>query len=119
MWRDACMQWWTRKFRSVDRARFNEIRTGEKQYETRAATEKYRAIREGDTITFVCGKKRLEKEIAKVFYFRTPAAMRRGLPLAQVMPDLTTLAEVKARYASYPDYTEKIQKFGLLAFKLR
>lgn len=113
------MNRWILKFRAADLARLEEIRSGKKMYETRAATEKYRAIREGDSITFTCGKKRLRKEVSKVFYFRSPAAMRRALPLAQVMPDLTTLAEVKERYASYPEYPEKIQKFGLLAFKLR
>jgi hypothetical protein len=34
------------------------------------------------------------------------------------MPDLSSKEEAKKRYYSYPNYKEKIEQFGLLAFEL-
>lgn len=115
------MKNWTVRFRAVDKSRFNEVKTGLKKYETRAATVKYKPITEGDTITFVCDKARFKKRIVKKFHFKTPAAMLRKLPLRRIMPDtkIKTLADVMARYATYPNYPEKIKKYGLFAFELK
>lgn len=35
------------------------------------------------------------------------------------MPGLKLVTEVKEAYYSYPNYKEKIQKFGILAFRLK
>ena len=113
------MKNWTVKFRVIDRPRFDEVKSGIKKYETRAATKKYQPISEGDTITFVCGKDRFKKGVVKKYHFRSPQAMLKKLPLARIMPDVKTLAEVKKRYAPYPGYQEKIKEFGLFAFELR
>ena len=113
------MKNWTVRFRAVDRARFEEVRSGRKKYETRAATVKYEPMTEGDTITFVCGKERFQKVIVRKYHFKTVIGMLRKLPLQRIMPDVKTLADVKARYATYPDYPEKIKKFGLFAFELK
>jgi len=113
------MKNWTLRFRVVDKDNFEEIRSGKKSIETRAATVKYGPIKAGDTLTFVCGNKRCKKVIKKKHHFRSPIAMIRKLPLKRIMPDVKNLGEMQARYASYPGYEEKIKKHGLFAFELQ
>lgn len=112
------MKNWTLRFRQVDKALFEEVRSGFKSIETRAATIKYRSIQKGDTITFVCGKDRFIKQIVGVYHFATPEAMIKKLPLKKIMPLVTSVEEMKKRYYSYPGYEEKIKEHGILAFKL-
>ncbi|MDP2631016.1 MAG: hypothetical protein Q8P56_06465 [Candidatus Uhrbacteria bacterium] len=112
------MKNWTLRFRQVDRVRFEEVRSGLKSIETRAATAKYRQIQKGDTITFVCGKDRFVKQIVGVCHFATPEAMIKKLPLKKIMPLVTSIEEMKKRYYSYPNYEEKIKEYGILAFEL-
>lgn len=113
------MKNWTLRFRQVDKERFEEVRSGLKSIETRAATIKYQPIQKGDTITFVCGKDRFVKEIAAVSHFATPEEMVKKLPLQKIMPMVTSLEEMKKRYYSYPGYEEKIKQHGILAFELK
>lgn len=115
------MKNWTVRFRAVDKERFEEVRSGRKKYETRAATVKYIPMSEGDTVTFVCGKESFKKTVLRKYHFKTIAAMLKKLPLKRIMPDssIRTIADVKARYATYPDYPEKIKEFGLLALELK
>lgn len=49
------------KFRATDRDIFRAIVEGKKKIETRAATSKYRDIRIGDTLIFVCKKEKIRK----------------------------------------------------------
>lgn len=105
-------------FREVDRARFEEVHSGLKQVETRAGTEKYRLIKAGDEIIFKCGDDSFSKKVAKVYHWPSIEAMLAEVPLKNVMPDLDTIEQVRARYASYPNYSEKINTFGLLGFEL-
>ncbi len=86
-------------FREVDHARFEEVRSGIKTVETRAATEKYRAVQVGDEITFACGDDTFTKKVAKVYLW-------------------PTIEQVRERYASYPDYAEKLKEFGIIGFEL-
>jgi ASC-1-like (ASCH) protein len=106
------------EFREVDRARFEEVRSGIKQIETRAAKEKYLAIKAGDTVTFVCGSDSFTKTVARVYHWPSAEAMLHEVELKRVMPDLITIEQVNARYASYPGYPELIAKVGLLGFEL-
>ena len=105
-------------FREVDRARFEEVRNGPKTIETRAATEKYQAVKVGDELTFACGGDTFTKKVVKIYHWPSAEAMLAEVPLSKVMPDLETLAQVHARYASYPGYEEKIKQFGILGFEL-
>ena len=92
------MKNWTLRFRQIDKARFEEVRSGLKSIETRAATIKYQPIQKGDMITFVCGKGRFVKEISGVHHFATPEAMIKKLPLQKIMPLVTSIEEMKERY---------------------
>lgn len=112
------MKTWTMRFRAVDKDNFDEVRSGLKSVETRAATVKYVPIEIGDRIKFVCGKDSFTKTIKKKYHFKTVATMVKKIPLEKIMPDVATLAEMNKRYAGYPGYTEKIKKNGIFAFEL-
>lgn len=112
------MKNWTLRFRQIDKKNFEEVRSGVKEYETRAATVKYIPIKEGDTLTFVCGKDRFTKKITQRLHWKSIDEMIKEIPFKKVMPSLNSVEEMKKVYASYPGYTEKIRKSGLLGFKL-
>lgn len=109
----------TLKFRAVNRDIFEGIKSGKKKVETRAATDKYRAIKVGDKVILMCGKNKFEKEVKKVKIFKTIAALLKVYKPAQINPGLKTVKETREMYYSFPKYKEKIQKHGLVAFELK
>jgi len=108
----------TVSIREVDRKFFKAIKDGTKITETRAATEKYRAIKEGDILDFVCGKDHVQKKVVGVKLFRTVEEMAGELGIKQIMPFVNSLEEMKQVYYSFPNYKEKIEEFGLVVFEL-
>lgn len=94
------------------------MQSGRKQVETRAATVKYEPIQEGDFILFVCGEESFTKRVAKKYHFKTVEEMVKLIPLEKIMPDISSIVDMKKRYASYPGYEEKIKEHGLFAFEL-
>ena len=105
-------------FEEVDRENFEKVRSGIKSIETRAGTAKYQAICVGDEIEFQCGTDVFGKKVIKKYQWSTVEAMCAEVPLKKVMPDIDTIDQVKIRYASYPNYPEKIKKFGILGLEL-
>jgi ASC-1-like (ASCH) protein len=87
-------------FREVDRARFDEVRNGPKEIETRAAGGKYEHIKAGDELTFSCGSDTFTKKVVQAYHWPSLEVMLAEVPLGRVMPDLTTIEQVKERYAS-------------------
>ena len=87
--------------------------------ETRAATEKYKNIKNGDTIILVCGKDRFQKEVKKAKIFKTINTLLKAHPLKRIMPKLNSEKEWRKELYSYPSYKEKIGKFGLIALELK
>ncbi|MFH0852519.1 MAG: ASCH domain-containing protein [bacterium] len=106
------------KFRAVNKDIFEAIRDGRKKIETRAGTEKYRDIKAGDTLVLVCGKKNFEKKVKRVQTFRSIAAMLKRYKVKDIDPRLKTKEELEKIYHSFPNYREKIKKYGLIAFGL-
>ncbi|MDO8520560.1 MAG: hypothetical protein Q7S52_00405 [bacterium] len=113
------MKNWTLRFRAVDKDNFEELRSGVKSVETRAATVKYEPIQEGDTLTFVCGKDSFTKRIVKKLHFKSVNAMVKKINFKKIMPSVASVMEMKKVYSSYPGYTDKIKKHGLFAFELQ
>ena len=108
----------TIRFREINRDTFNAIRTGRKKIETRAGTVKYKAVKVGDIITLVCGKSSFEKKIKKAEHFRTIGAMLKKHKFSDIDPKAKTEKEMRTMYLSYPNYSEKIKKHGLVAWTL-
>ena len=74
------------KIRQVDRAFFDSIRSGQKTIETRAATDKYRKIRAGDVLVFICGDQRLEKLVESVGYYRNIDEIVKAIDFKSIAP---------------------------------
>ena len=107
------------RIREVDRKFFEIIKSGEKTIGTRAATDKFRLIKTGDVLKFVCGRDTLEKKVLKVHYFKNVDDLAKTLDLKKIMSFVSSLDEVKKIWYSFPNYKEKIKKYGLLAFELK
>ncbi|HEX8591466.1 MAG TPA: hypothetical protein VF696_01815 [Candidatus Paceibacterota bacterium] len=106
------------RIRQADRDIYDDICSGKKVIETRAATSRYGAIALGDTVTFSCGKDRHTKTVGKVYHWPSIEAMAEEVTFEKVMPRCSSLDEVLKVYGSYPGYAEKIRKCGLVGFEL-
>lgn len=107
------------RIRKVDKFVFDSIKNGKKTIETRAATDKYRKIKVGDILVFICGNERLEKGVEKTSYFKSVDEMVKSIDFKKVMPFVDSIKEVKKIYFSFPNYEEKINRVGLAAFKFK
>jgi ASC-1-like (ASCH) protein len=107
------------KIRQVDRVVFDAIRNGQKTIETRAAADKYRKIKSGDILVFVCGDEKLEKLVERVDIYKSIDEMIKTIDFKSIMPFCNSVDEMKKVYFSFPNYKEKIKKFGIMTFKLK
>lgn len=112
------MKTWTLRFKAVDVENFNQIKSGEKSIETRAATVKYQPVKTGDELLFTCGEEKLTKKVKAKYHFSDIDEMVKKIPFAKIMPSAKSIEEVKKIYSSYTGYDEKIKQFGIFAFKL-
>jgi len=113
------MKTWTLRFRAADKKNLTEIKDGLKSIETRAATEKYRGIKRGDTLILVCGKQRIERLVGHVKIFKTINALFQSVPFRKIMPSAESEEEARNIYYSYPGYREKIRKYGIIAMTIK
>ncbi len=107
------------RFRAVNKDTFEALKSGSKKVETRAGTVKNTKIKVGDTLKFVCGKNSFEKDVAKVEHFKNIKALLKTYKPKDINPNLRTEGETIDMYYSYPNYREKIKKYGLVAFRLK
>jgi ASC-1-like (ASCH) protein len=107
------------KFRAVNRDIFEAIRSGRKKVGTRSATKKYKKVKVGDKLMFVCKFKKFEKVVKKVTIFKTIRALVNKYKPSQINPCCKTEAELRDMYYTFPGYKDKIKKFGLIAFELK
>jgi ASC-1-like (ASCH) protein len=104
--------------REVDRHIFEQIKSGAKSVETRAATPKYLSAHIGDTLTFVCGTDQITKTITSTQHFETIEKLYNQIPLQHVLPGIKSLAEAQKIHYSFPGYQQKLQQYGIMAFTL-
>lgn len=107
------------KFNKINRDMFLMIRNGQKTIETRAATKKYRDIKTGDQIIFVCGKEKFIKKVKIVRIYKSISSLIRKYKPIQIVPTIKTSKELEKVYLSFPNYKEKIKKYGLIALELK
>jgi ASC-1-like (ASCH) protein len=106
-------------FREVDRDTFDLICNSNKSIETRAATEKYADIIGGDIITFTCGADNCKKGVIKVEKFSSIEAIYKKYKPHEINPTWKNEQDGRDAWASFPNYTEKIEKYGLIALTLK
>lgn len=110
---------YTLRFRAINKDTFLNIKSGRKTIETRAASEKYRDIKAGDVLVLSCGKEKFEKTVKRSKIYKTIGSLAKAHPLKKIMPEISSEKELRDAYYSYPNYKEKINKFGLIALELQ
>jgi ribosomal protein S18 acetylase RimI-like enzyme len=108
----------TLKLRAADRDLFEAIKRGSKTIETRAATSTYQRVKVGDVLRFRCGSAYIEKRVARIKHFGSVSALFKSPDFKRVFPGVDTLEETERLYYTYPEYRQKIDDHGLLAFYL-
>lgn len=104
--------------RAVDRDIFEAICDGKKKVETRAATVRYRDIKAGDILRFVCGKDSFEKKAQKVQIFKNIVTLLKKYRAKDINPFVKSAAELRKMYYSFSGYRDKIKQYGIIAIKL-
>ncbi|MCH7883188.1 hypothetical protein IIA95_02125 [Patescibacteria group bacterium] len=113
------MRKYTLRFRKADKDIFKAILNGKKKVETRAATIRYRDMKAGDVVVFLCGEDTFEKKVKHIQIFKTITAMLHKYSVKDIMPSLSSKKELENSYYRYPGYREKIRKYGLVALELK
>lgn len=106
------------RVREQDRGIFEAIKSGEKDVETRAATDKYQQIEVGDYILIVCGKHRIAKTVKSRRHFSSLEKLLEQVDFKRIIPGAHSVDEAKSVWLRFPGYREKIAKFGLMAFEI-
>jgi len=108
----------TIKFRAINHDIFQSIVDGEKKFETRAATPNYIKIKVGDILILVCGNRKVKKKVKKVEHFQTIGALLKKYKPETINPYIHSVREARAMWNSFPNYREKIKRYGLVVWQL-
>lgn len=106
-------------FNKINRDVFLMVKDGRKKTETRAATPKYKKIKEGDELIFSCDGERFTKRVSKIEHFSSIDTLLKVYAPEDIHPEKKTKEQIVAMYYSFPGYQEKIKEAGLLAFHLQ
>lgn len=106
------------RFRKINKDILGAIRSGKKKVETRAATERYRNIKAGDTAKLICGKDSFEMKVKKATTFKSITAVLKKYKPETINPKTHTAKEARDMWYSFPGYKDKIRKYGLIAVEL-
>jgi ASC-1-like (ASCH) protein len=95
------------------------IARGEKNWEGRCNTSFFRDYQVGRTVIWYAGREEVKTEIIDRQTFRSFNDMIDRLGHTGFVPEARNAQEAKAIYHHIPGYTEKSQRSGVLALKLR
>lgn len=104
--------------REIDKDIFYQIKDGEKSIETRAYSDRFSKVQIGDTLEFVCGDEKIEKEVMKVELFPSLDKMFKSVDLKKILPNSINEDEARKVYYSFPKYEEKLKK-GIFVWYLK
>lgn len=105
-------------FLEVNRNIFILLKEGVKKIETRAGSTEYFKIHEGDQIEFSCGEDKIMKVVKKVYQYRNFDELFSKYKPQEINPEIFSVDEMKKQYLSFPGYEQRIQKYGILVFRL-
>ncbi len=106
-------------FREQDRSTFERIQRGDKTIETRAGLPEYLIVEDGDQLNISCGTDHLTKTVVKALHFKTIEELLQKFSPEDIMPAGTTREQVIAKWNSFPNYPERIKKYGIIVWKLK
>ncbi len=105
-------------FLESNRDTFDFIKSGVKTVETRAGSPDYIKIKMGDTVELSCGSDKFTKTVKKVSVFKTLDDLLEVYSPEEINPETLSSEEVIKLYYSFPNYRDRIEKYGMLAFEL-
>lgn len=104
---------------------FEQISRGEKIFEARAATNRYKTFAVGDIIRFESSNNYVSARILKVTFFKTLDEMLNTVNISKLLPDISKeysgvelINQASIVYNNLPGYEEKLLKFGVVVFEL-
>jgi ASC-1-like (ASCH) protein len=106
-------------FREQDKNSFDRISRGEKIYETRAGSNEYLEVSTGDELIITCGTDTITKTVAEALHFASGEELLQKISVEEIMPKGTTNEQIIESWNSFPSYPERIQEFGIIAWKLK
>ena len=115
------MRTWVLRIRAADARIFEALAGGQKAVETRAgsaSSRSYTHVAPGDTILFLCGSRRLRRQVGRVAIYPSVEALIAHEDFRRIAPWLATAADLDALYASFPGYPQRIARYGLVAMEL-
>lgn len=96
---------------------FDQIAVGLKTVEWRTGPH-FESYKVWDTLVFLSGEKVIEKPIQAVIRYPSVKAYLEQEGLENCLPWVSDLTEAEEAYLSIPGYPEKIEKYGMLAFRI-
>ena len=105
-------------FHLKDADKFHNIRRGLKTVETRAYSPSYAEIYEGDVLEISCGKDSIIKKVSSVAKYKSITELFKEIDYRKVSPEVSNEQDAISVYDSFPGYSERIAKDGILAFTL-
>lgn len=105
------------RFRQTDRDIFEDVRSGKKRVETRAATARFKNIKSGDATIFICGDNKFEKKVKRAQIFKDIQSLLKSYKVKDIAPRLSNENDLIKMYHSFSGYEKKIEKFGLIALE--
>jgi ASC-1-like (ASCH) protein len=105
-------------FLEENRNTFNLIKEGKKTIETRAGCPQYLKIDEGDIIEFSCGDDKIFKQVKKILHYKNLEELFAVYQPQDIDPEVSSYSEMRKRYLGFPDYEQRINKYGILVFEL-
>jgi len=106
------------RFREINRDIFNAIKIGKKKVETRASTIKFKNVKKGDMILFLCGKSKFQKKIKGAYHFKNINGLLKKYPIKKINLRISSRSELEKMYSGFPGYRDKIEKSGLISMEI-
>lgn len=102
-------------FRACDKEIFDAVLDGSKKVEIRAASTKFQNLKAGDTAVLKCGNQKVQRKIKVVKYVSGIDELLNTYQVSDINPFMNDKESLEKMYYGFPDYREKIEKYGLAA----
>lgn len=104
-------------FRQCDKKIFDAVLDGRKKVETRTASAKFQDLKTNNTVVLKCGQEKVAKKIKTIKYVSGIDELLEHYKVADINPFIKNKKELEEMYFSFPNYREKIEKYGLVAIE--
>lgn len=104
-------------FRPEDRDLYEAIECGDKRFELRAGSDKYRAIRVGDEVVVRCEALQCRRTVVGIGIFSDLDELRANYDPADLIPGAKSWDDVWHRVTASPGYAQRMATEGIIVFE--